>query len=122
MNYKKVIFLLIYILAISTSFGQYYDTEFGQNRIQYKKFNWLFYTTSHFDVYYYDEGGKYAKEAIDYLEDEFNRLTDVLGYAPSAKTKIVIYNSYNDLQQSNIGIDGSVFTIGGGNGIYQAST
>ena len=113
MNYKKVIFLLIYILSISTSFGQYYDTEFGQNRIQYKKFNWLFYTTSHFDVYYYDEGGKYAKEAIDYLEDEFNRLTDVLGYAPSAKTKIVIYNSYNDLQQSNIGIDGSVFTIGG---------
>ena len=113
MNYKKAIFLLIYILSISTSFGQYYDTEFGQNRIQYKKFNWLFYTTSHFDVYYYDEGGKYAKEAIDYLEDEFNRLTDVLGYAPSAKTKIVIYNSYNDLQQSNIGIDGSVFTIGG---------
>ncbi len=113
MNYKKAIFLLIYILSISSSFGQYYDTEFGQNRIQYKKFNWLFYTTSHFDVYYYDEGGKYAKEAIDYLEDEFNRLTDVLGYAPSAKTKIVIYNSYNDLQQSNIGIDGSVFTIGG---------
>ena len=113
MNYKKAIFLLIYILSISSSFGQYYDTEFGQNRIQYKNFNWLFYTTSHFDVYYYDEGGKYAKEAIDYLEDEFNRLTDVLGYAPSAKTKIVIYNSYNDLQQSNIGIDGSVFTIGG---------
>ena len=113
MNYKKAIFLIIYILSISTSFGQYYDTEFGQNRIQYKKFNWLFYTTSHFDVYYYDEGGRYAKEAIDYLEDEFNRLTDLLGYAPSAKTKIVIYNSYNDLQQSNIGIDGSVFTIGG---------
>ena len=113
MNFKKIILLFICSLSISISFGQYYDTEFGQNRIQYKKFNWLYYSTSHFDVYYYDEGGKYAKEAIDYLEDEFNRLTDVLGYAPSAKTKIIIYNSYNDLQQSNIGIDGSVFTIGG---------
>ena len=36
-----------------------------------------------------------------------------MGYAPSAKTKIIIYNSYNDLQQSNINIDGSIFTIGG---------
>ena len=113
MDIKKIIFLFISALSVSTSFGQYYDTEFGHNRIQYKNFNWLYYSTSHFDVYYYDEGGKYAKEAIDYLEEEFNRLTDVLGYAPSAKTKIIIYNSYNDLQQSNIGIDGSIFTIGG---------
>ena len=113
MDIKKTIFLLICVSSISTSFGQYYDTKFGHNRVQYKNFNWLYYSTSHFDVYYYDEGGKYAKEAIDYLEEEFNRLTDVLGYAPSAKTKIIIYNSYNDLQQSNINIDGSIFTIGG---------
>ena len=48
MNYKKAIFLLIYILSISTSFGQYYDTEFGQNRIQYKKIaicKWLLNNT-----------------------------------------------------------------------------
>ena len=86
MDMKKTILLLICVSSISTSFGQYYDTKFGHNRVQYKNFNWLYYSTSHFDVYYYDEGGKYAKEAIDYLEEEFNRLTDVLGYAPSAKT------------------------------------
>ena len=114
MDIKKIIFLFISALSVSTSFGQYYDTEFGHNRIQYKNFNWLYYSTSHFDVYYYDEGGKYAKEAIDYLEEEFTGLTDVLGYAPSAKTKIIEeHNSIMTYSRSNIGIDGSIFTIGG---------
>ena len=36
-----------------------------------------------------------------------------LGYAPYNKTKIFVYNSIHDLQQSNVGIDGAVYTIGG---------
>jgi Tol biopolymer transport system component len=93
--------------------SQYYYTEFGQNRIQYKNFDWYFYSTNNFEVYYYSGGHEYALQAMDFLEDEFVKLTDVLGYAPYTKTKIFIYNSVQDLQQSNIGIGGDVFTIGG---------
>ncbi|XOV93235.1 MAG: translocation protein TolB [Bacteroidota bacterium] len=95
------------------AFSQFYHTPFGHNRIQYKRFDWFFYTTSNFEVYYYPGGQEYAREALDFLEDEFVKLTDILGYAPYTKTKIFIYNSIQDLQQSNIGIGGDVFTIGG---------
>lgn len=95
------------------AYGQYYTTPFGQNRIQYKKFDWYYYSTNNFDIYYYPGGQEYALEAIEYLEDEFVTLTDQLGYAPYSKTKIFIYNSIHDLQQSNVGIDGAVYTIGG---------
>ncbi len=93
--------------------AQTYSNQFGQNRIQYKNFEWNYYSTTNFDIYYYSGGGDYAKQTIDFLEDEFSRLTDLLGYAPYAKTKIFLYNSIHDLQQSNKGIEGATFTIGG---------
>lgn len=111
--YRGFISIFILLLVASSAFGQHYTTPFGQNRIQYKNFDWYFYSTNNFDVYYYPGGEQYALEAIDFLEEEFVNLTDKLGYAPYNKTKILIYNSIHDLQQTNIGIDGAVYTIGG---------
>lgn len=105
-------FIFFTLMAVSVS-AQHYSTSFGQNRIQYKRFDWYYYSTNNFDIYYYPGGKEYAVEAIDFLEDEFVELTDQLGYAPYNKTKIFIYNSIHDLQQSNVGIDGAVYTIGG---------
>lgn len=107
-KYIFPIFILVGVVH-----GQHYTTPFGQNRIQYKNFDWYYYSTNNFDVYYYPGGQEYALEAIDFLEDKFVELTDKLGYAPYSKTKIFIYNSIHDLQQSNVGIDGAVYTIGG---------
>ena len=108
-------YIVLSLLCSSAFFAQAqtYSNQFGQNRIQYKNFDWYYYSTTNFDIYYYEGGGDYAKQTIDFLEEEFNRLTDLLGYAPYAKTKIFLYNSIHDLQQSNKGIEGATFTIGG---------
>lgn len=110
---RKQILALIVMMCSLGAYAQYYHTQFGHNRIQYKRFDWYYYSTNNFEVYYYPGGQEYAKEALEYLEDEFVDLTDILGYAPYTKTKIFIYNSIHELQQSNIGIGGDVFTIGG---------
>ena len=109
---KNSIFLILFCTK-SIVFAQHYITHFGQNRIQYKNLDWYYYSTNHFDVYYYPGSHKYALEAANFLEKEYFSLTNRLGYAPFNKIKIFIYNSVHDLQQSNIGIDGTVFTIGG---------
>lgn len=111
----KGLFRILFILFFfsNAAIAQHYTTPFGQNRIQYKKFDWYYYSTNNFDIYYVPGGQEYALEAINFLEDEFVNLTDKLGYAPYNKTKIFIYNSIHDLQQSNVGIDGAVYTIGG---------
>ena len=110
---RRILVIVVCVLAFFDLKAQTYINEFGQNRIQYKEFDWYFYSTNNFDIYYYEGGGDYAEQALEFLEDEFNRLTDILGYAPYAKTKIFLYNSIHDLQQSNKGIDGATFTIGG---------
>lgn len=101
------------MMAVSMAQAQHYDTEFGQNRIQYQTLEWDYISTNAFDVYYSRGGKEYAQEAVDYLEKEYPELTDKIGYAPYTKPKILIYNSIHELQQSNIGIGGDVYTIGG---------
>jgi len=87
---------------------------FGKNRVQYRTFNWKYISSENFDVYYYDERRKVATESIQYLETEFDRITDLIGYPPQLKSKIFLYNSVTDMQQSNMGINGQQFPVGGG--------
>jgi hypothetical protein len=107
-----IVFLIILMGVLHQTWAQF-NSEFGQNRIQYKSFDWIYYSTNHFDIYHYQGGKEYADQAIEFLEDEFNNITDLLGYAPYSKTQIFIYNSIHDLKQSNVGLEGIEFSIGG---------
>ncbi len=114
---RKFLILLTFIvvsLPLSVVKAQLNNQEqFGENRVQYKNFHWRYLSSESFDVYYYDNGDKIANEAIKYLDGEFDRITDILGYAPYSKTKIFLYNSIADLQQSNVGVNSSDFSVGG---------
>jgi len=107
--------LALIILALTACGLQAQSTKevFGKNRVQHKNLVWRVYTTENFDIYFYDGGDENALLAAEFMEDEFNRITDVLGYAPYAKTKIFLYNSPTDLLQSNKGLYEEPFTIGG---------
>lgn len=117
MNLKVTIYAgiltAIVLFASHFVFSQAAEEEFGKNRIQYKSFDWRFYNTDNFDIYYYDGGEWLARVSAEYMEDEFNKITDILGYAPYFKTKIFIYNSVADLHQSNVGMQDARFSEGG---------
>lgn len=101
------------LLVTSFAEAQMAGQTFGRNRVQYRQFNWQYISTENFDVYYYDERRRVATEAAQYLETEFDRITDLIGYPPYLKTKVFLYNSVTDLQQSNMGILGKQFHVGG---------
>ena len=115
-NHKSIIFSLCLLLVVAsqgTVLAQLSLEKFGKNRVQYKNFDWRYFSSDNFDVYFYDGGAEAAREAIDYLESEFERLTDILGYAPYSKTKIFLYNSITDLQQSNVGVNENQLSVAG---------
>lgn len=87
--------------------------KFGKNRVQYKNFKWRYYTTENFDIYFYDGGDEIARIATEYLEKEFDRITDILGTVSYSKTEIFLYNSPTDLLQSNIGVNDNSFDVAG---------
>src|ERR1044071_2325280 len=93
--------------------AQYIPEVFGKNRIQYRQFNWQYLSGDNFDVYYYDARKAVAQNALEFLEAEFDRITDLIGYPPYFKTKVFLYNSLADLRQSNVGLNRTVFNVGG---------
>ena len=109
----KVIFGLLFVFCFKLATAQKATEVFGQNRIQYKNFDWKYLSSENFDVHFYGERKKVAEEALQYLESEFDRITDLLGFYPYQKTKVFLYNSITDLQQSNIGLNHSRYSAGG---------
>jgi hypothetical protein len=112
-RFTIVAWLSLCIVFVMPATAQTDQSEFGKNRVQYKNFNWRYYSSDNFDIYFYDEGQENALIAAKFLEKEFERITDIIGYAPYSKTKIFLYNSNKDLLQSNVGVGGKKYTVGG---------
>ena len=105
--------LALILLSFFQVRAQQSRENFGKNRIQYRQFDWVYLSGENFDVYYYDARKAVAQEALEYLEGEFDRITDLIGYPPYFKTKVFLYNSLSDLRQSNVGLNHNVFNVGG---------
>jgi len=99
------------LLSIA-SFGQNAYEVFGNNRVQYKQWNWKYITTEHFTIYYYVGGNNIAYNASRFAETELKRIIEITGYTPHEKMVMMIYNSVEDMQMSNVDLTRKAF-IGG---------
>lgn len=109
---KRVLVLALWLMALAVG-AQNAREVFGTNRIQYKDFKWAYISGENFDIYYYGDRKTLAAETLNFLEGEFDRITDLIGYPPYLKTKVFLYNSVADLKQSNIGLNHNPYIMGG---------
>lgn len=102
-NLWGILLLMMSFLFPLSSMGQGTNVLFGKNRVQHQEFNWRYYRANEFDIYYYTGGKELARfigrHASQYLEDA----EAFLDYRAKDRMVFIIYNSYDDLQQSNIG-------------------
>ncbi len=114
---KNKIFIWVFVFGFILSFNglqaQFDQERFGKNRIQHQGMEWYFFSSNNFEVYYYDGGMNNARMAIDYLEGEFDRLTQLIGYVAYTKPKVFIYNSPEEILQSNLDLNKDEYTIDG---------
>jgi Tol biopolymer transport system component len=96
-SYIGVIFVLVmFLLPGSVS------AQFGQNKVQYKTFDWSYLQTSHFDIYFTKGGEDIAQFAAFTAESSLTDLTKNIGYNIKNRIPIIIFNSHNEFQQNNI--------------------
>lgn len=114
MHYTKLkaVIGLIFLLNGFLSTAQQAQVQYGKNRIQYKDFNWKYISTYNFDIYYYDGAEQIARNAAMYAETDFKKIVEETGFSPYSKTKLLVYSSVSDLQQSNIGLEDGI-VVGG---------
>ncbi len=105
---RKILPFILFILTVHHLEAQnFFPTQepFGKNRIQYRPFKWQVLTSQNFEVYFYEGGQQTATLAAQLAETDFDRITEILGYSPFSRTKIFIYTSTQDLNQSNVGLN-----------------
>ncbi len=108
-----IVWVTMLLMSASVLQAQNSSERYGRNRIQHENFDWRYLDSDNFDVYFYQGSDAIAREVIDYLESEFERITDLIGYPPYSKTKVFLYNSVEDLQQSNVGLNDYGLSAGG---------
>ena len=104
MKYINIFLLFFFFSSIAVSQSSFYN-EIGKNRIQYESFRWKVIYTNNFEIYFNNNSDKIAEIASNHLEKNFLSLTSYVGHQPFKKTKVFIFNSKKDLNQSNIGIN-----------------
>src|SRR6201994_3254159 len=102
-HYFLWLFSILFFCASSLR-AQVNTVEFGKNRLQFKKFKWKYYQTQNFNTYFSEGGQDLGKYVCQLAEKELPGLERFIEYGLQRRANIVIYNSYNDLDQSNIGL------------------
>ena len=76
--------------------------SFGQNKVQYRDFDWNFIQTPHFDIYYYGGEKDLAEFTADVAEESYEQISLHLRWDLKRRVSIMVYNSHNDFQQTNV--------------------
>ena len=91
----KILFLLIIIPTIGFA-------QFGKNKVQYKDFDWYYIQTEHFDIYFTQNGETLAEFTSKAAEDALGSIQKSFKYKINNRITLIIYNSQNDFQETNV--------------------
>ncbi|MBW7886889.1 MAG: PD40 domain-containing protein [Bacteroidetes bacterium] len=98
----KKFFRLFAFLSLAVSFVYAQDGNFGKNKVQYKQFHWSFIQTDHFDIYFYQGGQQIANFTAAAAESAYASIRKNFRYQINNRIPIMVYNSHNDFQQTNV--------------------
>jgi hypothetical protein len=94
---KNTALLITGLFLYSVTFAQLGTTEFGKNRVQYKKFKWAYFQTDNFNSYYSQNGEPLAKYVAQLAEKELPDIESFVEYGLQRRANIVVYNSYDEM-------------------------
>jgi hypothetical protein len=103
---KKFIFVTacLPVLMLAETAAQVNAVEFGKNRVQFQTFKWKYYQTENFNSYFSQNGLALGKYVAQIAEKELPEIEEFVEYGLQRRANIVIYNNFDEMQQSNIGI------------------
>ncbi|MGE5860976.1 MAG: biopolymer transporter Tol, partial [Ignavibacteria bacterium] len=91
----KIFLLLLFFPAILLA-------QFGKNKVQYKNFEWYYIQTDHFDIYFSQTGTDLAEFTSKEAEKSLEAIQNSFHYKINNRIPIIVYNSTNDFQETNV--------------------
>ena len=94
--------LLKYITATTLLIGSLFGQSFGKNKVQYRDFDWSYIQTPNFDIYFYGDNQNLAEFTSKVSEEAYDQISTHLAWDLKNRVSILVYNSHNEFQQTNI--------------------
>ncbi len=94
--------LLIGLLPLAPVRLEAQDVWFGQNKVQYRRYHWTTFATEHFEFYYHQGGEEIAQFAAVAAEQAYHELRLAYRFDLTERVPVILYNSHNDFQQTNV--------------------
>ncbi|MEI6595083.1 MAG: hypothetical protein WCO28_05930 [Bacteroidota bacterium] len=88
-------------------------TDFGQNRVQYGRFDWSFVRSENFDAFFYSGGRELGTFAARNAEAQLGDIEKIVDHRLSGRLEIICYNTLSDYKQANFGLTESSANTGG---------
>jgi len=108
---RKLMILFIVLILI---FPQLLSAQyFGKNKVQYENFHWQFLQSEHFDIYFTDGGENIAEFAAEVAEASYLELSKDLRFELVDRIMILVHNSHNDFEQTNVDLNPAEESVGG---------
>lgn len=104
MNKITSLLACLFVFAGMGAYAQVSTVEFGKNRVQYQKFQWKYYQTENFNTYFSQDGLGLGKYTSQIAETELPTLEEFIEFGLQRRINIVVYNNFDEMQQSNIGL------------------
>ena len=101
-EFRLILFSAVFF-SLKTN-AQVNTVEFGKNRVQYQKFSWKFYQTENFNTYFSQDGLALGKYVAQVAEEELPGIEEFVEYGLQRRANIIVYNNFDEFQQSNIGL------------------
>lgn len=103
---------MVFLLAAFGGHAQVNAVTYGKNRVQFKKFKWQYYQTENFNVYFNQNGQEIAKYVMQAAEKELPEIEEAAEYSLQRRANIIVYNSFADRKQTNIGLGSDIISTG----------
>jgi len=113
LKYKKIALFILFLFVAGFANAQVSTVQFGKNRLQFKKFKWQYYQTLNFNSYFHQDGQEIAKYVAQVAEQELPDIEKFVEYNLERRANIIIYNTFDEMKQTNIGL-GDDFPNAGG--------
>jgi len=98
-NLQLLLIVLFILISSQLSQAQFY---FGQNKVQYTRFDWHVMETDHFRLFFYLEEEEIARMAARIAEDGYRELASKFKHEIYSKIPLIIYSSPNNFSQTNV--------------------
>ncbi|HEX7902538.1 MAG TPA: hypothetical protein VF487_01575 [Chitinophagaceae bacterium] len=105
MNKVSSLIACFSILFSMETIAQVSTVEFGKNRVQYQKFKWKYYQTDNFNTYFSQDGLGLGKYVAQIAEAELSGIEEFVEYGLQRRINVVVYNNFDEMQQSNVGMN-----------------